>query len=98
VDNSCIYLPPFFIIYSKDIKQSKEICARFYKKWQIGNLIKIKTGILPIIDPALKKAFDKLISKALIKFILVGKGGFEPPTSCSRSMRANQTALLPVDY
>ena len=26
---------------------------------------------------------------------MVGKGGFEPPTSCSRSMRANQTALLP---
>lgn len=26
---------------------------------------------------------------------MVGKGGFEPPTSCSRSMRANQAALLP---
>jgi len=78
VDNSCIYLSLYFIIYSKVIKQSKEICARFYKTWQIGNLIKIKTGILPIIDPAFKKAFDKSISKALIKFILVGKGGFEP--------------------
>jgi hypothetical protein len=27
---------------------------------------------------------------------LVGKGGFEPPTSASRTLRANQAALLPV--
>ncbi len=26
---------------------------------------------------------------------LVGAGGFEPPTSCSRSMRANRAALRP---
>ena len=33
-----------------------------------------------------------------IKKKLVGKGGFEPPTSCSRSMRANQAALLPEHF
>ena len=27
---------------------------------------------------------------------LVGKGGFEPPASASRTLRANQAALLPV--
>ena len=27
---------------------------------------------------------------------MVGAGGFEPPTSCSRSMRANRTALRPA--
>lgn len=26
---------------------------------------------------------------------MVGKGGFEPPASCSQSRRANQAALLP---
>jgi len=28
--------------------------------------------------------------------LLVGKGGFEPPASASRTLRANQAALLPV--
>jgi hypothetical protein len=28
--------------------------------------------------------------------VSVGLGGFEPPTSCSQSRRANQTALQPV--
>lgn len=28
--------------------------------------------------------------------LVVGKAGFEPAASCSRSMRANQAALLPV--
>ena len=27
---------------------------------------------------------------------LVGKAGFEPPASASRTLRANQAALLPV--
>ena len=29
-------------------------------------------------------------------FYAVGKGGFEPPASTSRTWRANQAALLPV--
>ncbi len=32
----------------------------------------------------------------LARSILVGVSGFEPPTSCSRSRRANQAALHPV--
>lgn len=31
-------------------------------------------------------------------FLLVGKGGFEPPASASRTLRANQAALLPVRH
>jgi hypothetical protein len=28
-------------------------------------------------------------------YIMVGAGGFEPPTSCAQGRRANQTALRP---
>jgi hypothetical protein len=30
--------------------------------------------------------------------VLVGKAGFEPATSASRTLRANQAALLPVGF
>ena len=33
--------------------------------------------------------------KPLPAVFLVGKGGFEPPASASRTLRANQAALLP---
>jgi hypothetical protein len=36
-----------------------------------------------------------LLSRDAIS-LLVGAGGFEPPTSCSQSRRANQAALRPV--
>ena len=39
------------------------------------------------------KVFPQLTHYNSLK--LVGTGGFEPPTSCSQGMRANQAALRP---
>ena len=30
--------------------------------------------------------------------LMVGKGGFEPPASCSRSMRATRLRYSPIKY
>ena len=43
-----------------------------------------------------QELFAPLLSKGSNKTSLVGKGGFEPPASTSRTWRANQAALLPV--